>query len=114
MTLSAESLISGLAVIGAGTCVYWLVRGLSALVRLAQASVEPEAAGEPPPAQPAAAAAANQIEECQIEQDHIAAIAAAVACMMQSHRIVHIESAHSGAVWLAEGRWMHQTSHRPH
>ena len=31
-----------------------------------------------------------------------------------SHRIVHIEDANKATLWAAEGRRMHQTSHRPH
>jgi hypothetical protein len=40
-------------------------------------------------------------------------IAAAVAAMLDSHRIVHIEAFPHGQVWSAQGRWLHQTSHRP-
>src|SRR5271166_6205090 len=36
--------------------------------------------------------------------DHIAAITAAVAAMIGAHRIVHIEPAHDGGKWLAQGR----------
>ena len=44
--------------------------------------------------------------------EHIAAIAAAVAAC--GYRVVHIADAASGHAWAAEGRWIHQTSHRPH
>ena len=44
--------------------------------------------------------------------DHIAAIAAAVAAY--GYRVVHIADAASGHAWASEGRWLHQTSHRPH
>ena len=41
---------------------------------------------------------------------HVAAIAAAVATY--GYRVVHIAEDASGRAWAAEGRWMHQTSHR--
>ncbi len=42
---------------------------------------------------------------------HLAAISAAVACMVGPRHIVHIEDRGRGAVWTAEGRLIHQTSH---
>ena len=42
--------------------------------------------------------------------DHIAAIAAAVA-VIGAHRIAHVEPAHHGAGWLVEGRAAHHGSH---
>lgn len=47
--------------------------------------------------------------------DDVAAITAAVYAVMEApHRIVHIENGSQAQTWAAEGRWMHQTSHRPH
>jgi hypothetical protein len=43
---------------------------------------------------------------------HVAAIAAAVAAC--GYRVVHIADAGAGHAWAAEGRRLHQTSHRPH
>lgn len=55
------------------------------------------------------------IETTTPANDDIAAIAAAVHAVMETpHRIVHIENANKTQTWAAEGRWMHQTSHRPH
>ncbi len=46
---------------------------------------------------------------------HVAAIAAAVASMVGPRHIIHIEDRGRGAVWTAEGRLLHQTSHNlPH
>ena len=42
--------------------------------------------------------------------DHIAAISAAIA-VIGDHRIAHIEPAHHGGGWLAEGRAAHHGSH---
>jgi len=47
-----------------------------------------------------------------IPADHVAAIAAAVAAY--GFKVVHIADATSGHAWAAEGRLMHQTSHRTH
>ena len=47
-----------------------------------------------------------------VPAEHVAAIAAAVATY--GYRVVHIADTGSGHAWAAEGRWMHQTSHRPH
>jgi len=46
---------------------------------------------------------------------HIAAIAAAVASVVGTRHIIHIEDRGRGAVWATEGRLIHQTSHNvPH
>ena len=47
----------------------------------------------------------------RIPPDHIAAITAAVSSMMGTQNILHIEDRGRGAVWTAEGRLMHHTSH---
>jgi len=105
--MSKELVFNALALIGAGTCAYWLFRGLAAFLRMIQPPPEGDAAA--PAAVPSAA-----VPAADIDGDHIAVIAAAVHSMLDSHRIVHIEDTHSGVVWSAEGRWQHQTSHRTH
>ena len=50
--------------------------------------------------------------ETGVPADHVVAIAAAVASY--GYRVVHIADATGGKAWAAEGRWIHQTSHRPH
>jgi len=51
----------------------------------------------------------------EVPPGHVAAIAAAVACMVEARHIIHIEDRGRGAVWTAEGRLIHQTSHNvPH
>ena len=46
---------------------------------------------------------------------HVAAITGAIACMVEPRHIIHIEDRRRGAVWTAEGRLIHQTSHNvPH
>ena len=91
-------IIDGLAVIGAGTCLFGLYRALSVVRQRARSRQRDVVL----PAAPPAALA-----------DDIAVIAAAVHVMLDSYRIVRIESAAAGVTWSAEGRWMHQTSHRP-
>jgi len=46
-----------------------------------------------------------------IPAEHVAAIAAAVHAIIGEHHIVHIEDPNRGAVWVAEGRHAHHTSH---
>jgi hypothetical protein len=108
--MSKELVFNALALVGAGTCTYWLFRGLAAFLRMIQPPPETDAAA----VAPSAAASAPVATSDDIAADHIAVIAAAVYSMLDSHRIVHIEDSHSGIVWSAEGRWQHQTSHRTH
>jgi hypothetical protein len=60
-----------------------------------------------PVARPAAVAVGG------VPQEHLAAIAAAVAAMMGAHRIVRIETPDRGHGWTAEARTTHHTSHLP-
>ncbi len=46
-----------------------------------------------------------------VPAEHVAAISAAVTAMLGERHIVHIEDRGRGAVWSAEGRMLHQTSH---
>jgi hypothetical protein len=66
--------------------------GAAAPARVAPASIAPEHDGIPP--------------------YHVAVIAAAVAAY--GYRVVHIADAGTGRAWAAEGRRLHQTSHRTH
>lgn len=103
------------AVIGLGFCLWqvalWFGRGLGWIERFeierqkAEAKAEREAAR----AAPAPAAAQDAIPAA-----HVAAIAGAVAAMGGGLRLVMIEDPAAGHNWAAEGRWLHQTSHRAH
>ncbi len=99
-------IVNGLAVIGSVSCVYWLYRGGAALLR---------AARDTPTGGPRTTSAAPSVPvpaAAQAPQDNdIAVIAAAVYAVLGAHRILHIEDAHAGTVWTAEGRWAQQTSH---
>jgi len=64
--------------------------------------------GRTAPAQDAPPAAAPGPE---VPPAHVAAITAAVACMVEPRTIIHIEDRGRGTVWTAEGRLIHQTSH---
>ena len=46
-----------------------------------------------------------------VPPEHVAAITAAVAAVMGPSHILHIEDRGRAAVWAAEGRMIHQTSH---
>lgn len=85
-----------LAGIGIVSCLYWTFRLLAALIRYAQNAP----AGAATPAAPPGLA------------EDLPVIAAAVAATLDSHRIVHIAALPHGQVWSAQGRWLHQTSHR--
>lgn len=65
-------------------------------------------------APPSVAAAGEQKVDVE-DEDHIAAIAAAVAVVMAgaAHRIVHIDAPHPGDDWVAAGRLVQHTSHAP-
>nr|VFJ95606.1 MAG: hypothetical protein BECKH772A_GA0070896_100895 [Candidatus Kentron sp. H]VFJ96410.1 MAG: hypothetical protein BECKH772B_GA0070898_100915 [Candidatus Kentron sp. H]VFK02339.1 MAG: hypothetical protein BECKH772C_GA0070978_100885 [Candidatus Kentron sp. H] len=54
---------------------------------------------------------ANPVVVSKDDGDHIAAIAAAIWAVAGPHRIVHIESAERGRVWVTEGRLTHHASH---
>jgi len=103
-----DSIINGLAVIGAVSCVYWVFRGGAALLRFAQES--------PQGADPLATAGATPRPKPALPPDlesDIPVIAAAVYAMMGPARILHIEGLHPGTIWTAEGRLLQQTSHSP-
>jgi Na+-transporting methylmalonyl-CoA/oxaloacetate decarboxylase gamma subunit len=59
---------------------------------------------------PVAAAAGAAFEPEGVPADHVVAIAAAVAAC--GFRVVHIDDVAVGHAWAAEGRLLHQTSHR--
>lgn len=46
-----------------------------------------------------------------VPPEHVAAIAAAMAAVIGPNRIIHIEDRGRAAIWAAEGRMIHQTSH---
>lgn len=46
-----------------------------------------------------------------VPPEHIAAIAAAMAAVIGPNHIIHIEDRGRAAIWAAEGRMIHQTSH---
>ena len=95
-----EMVINCLAAIGAIAWITWLVKRLKAASSQSQA-VPQSAVDIAQPAQVPAPA-----------NDDVAVIAAAVYAMIGSGRIVHIENTSSGQHWTAEGRWLHQNSHR--
>jgi len=116
--MNMELVIDTLAVIGAGTCIWLAMRIVAAFLgwversEIARQAAEAEAeraAKAPAAATPAAA----RPVAAGIPPEHVAAIAGAVA-MMCNARVVRIEDNATGQAWATEGRWQHQTSHRPH
>jgi len=98
-----------------GLAVAWVaVRNLARFLtwveksEIARQKAESEAErGKAAPPKPAAAPAPQGIPA-----DHVVAIAAAVAAF--GYRVVHIDDSASSNAWASEGRWQHQTSHRPY
>ena len=97
-TLLLSVTIYGIAIV-ISVLVALLIKAIVAALPLMQGRRQPVAA-----ATPAAAPSA-------VPAEHIAAIAGALAAMAGARHIVHIEDRGRGAVWTAEGRMMHQTSH---
>jgi hypothetical protein len=103
-----ETVINGLAIIGAITCVIWLFKGLKALLN--KFSSQPEA-----PAGVGAAGRAGAADKAGAAPgDDMVVIAAAVYAMLGRQHVVHFDNGGGDSTWAAEGRWMHQTSHAPH
>jgi hypothetical protein len=102
-------LVAVVAVIVAVIALRLLGRFLSWIERAEIARQQAEAADARKKKNAAAPAPAV---EAGVPADHVAAIAAALACY--GYRVVHIADAAGGKAWAAEGRWIHQTSHRPH
>ncbi len=79
-----------------------LIKGVVVALPLLEGRGRPARATVAPGAGPAAG---------PVPPEHVAAIAAAVAASIGEHHILHIEDRGRGAVWTAEGRMMHHTSH---
>ena len=116
--MDQESLINGLAAIGALAVLYVIFRLLALIAEWVQRdAIEHDRADalKGKPVQQAAPQTAPLAQEEDVAENDIAVIAAAVQAMMgNNHHVVHIQDTHSGQSWSAEGRWMHQTSHHPH
>jgi hypothetical protein len=97
-----ETLIDGLAIIGAIACVIWFIQGIKALRSKLQS--QPEAPVGTGSAETASA----------VETDDMAVIAAAVYALLGRQHVVHLDNSDRDPTWAAEGRWMQQTSHAPH
>ena len=115
--MNFDTLKTIVVVIVAGAAVWWgailLGRFLSWIERSEIARQKAEAAAKQS-LKAQASAAAFKSDPGGIPAAHVAAIAAAVGAIGGAHKIVHISVAGAASVWAAEGRWMHQTSHRPH
>lgn len=115
--VSFETARDVFAVIGVGFCLWQILarigRGLGWIERAeierqsAEAAAERQGRAAPRPPQAAPAPAG-------VPPEHVAAIAAAVAAMGGGLRLVMIDDPSTGQAWAAEGRWLHQTSHRAH
>lgn len=118
--MTMELVIDGLAIIGGITCLYGAIRVVGAFLGWVERSEIERQARETAAAVPAFAKAKAKTKVGapppagdDIPPDHLAAIAAAVT-MLGDHRVVLIQDNAGGQAWTSEGRWLHQTSHRPH
>jgi len=111
-----ESMIGGpvltnwLAIVGIISLMYWGWRIVATVQHRTGKSAPADAVSS---AAPTSVTTASVAAVSGPPPEDIAVIAAAVHAMMGAHRIVHLESSQTGRTWAAEGRWMHQTSHRP-
>lgn len=118
--LNFETARDVFALIGVAVCLWhgmvWIGRGLGWIERAeidrqeAEAKEQRQAAGA---ARAAAPAPAQAPVVAELAADHIVAIAAAVAAM-GGVKLVTLADPATGHAWVAEGRWLHQTSHRAH
>lgn len=107
-TMSGSPILTNwLAIVGIISLMYWGWR-IVATVQLRIRKSRPA-----DPASPAPVLETSFVPASGGFPEDIVVIAAAVHAMMGAHRIVHLESTRTGQTWAAEGRWMHQTSHRP-
>jgi hypothetical protein len=106
-----------LAVICGGALLWWggvkLGRFLSWIERSEIARQQAEAAAKQSRKAPAPVPA-PEVQAGAVPVAHVAAIAAAVSAIGGAHAIVHISVAGAASAWVVEGRWLQQTSHRPH
>jgi hypothetical protein len=110
-TLAGSPILTNwLAIVGIISLMYWGWRIVAAIQHRTRKS-----APEDPVATPvrSPALAGSFVPASGGFPDDIVAIAAAVHAVLGAHRIVRLESTQTGQTWAAEGRWMHQTSHRP-
>lgn len=99
-----------LSIYGLAILVSFLVAGLIALIVQVQARLRPSTS----PSQPAPVTSTPTTPQASIPAHHLAAISAALAVVLDNHRIVHVRTRH-GRSWNVEGRAQHHTSHNvPH
>ncbi len=95
--------VFSITVYGMAIAISFLVAALiKGVVVLLPRLRRPDAAEIRPTTGPAAAS---------IPPEHVAAIAATVAAMLEPLHIVHIEDRGQATNWRTEGRMLHQTSH---
>lgn len=116
--MNFDTLKTIVVVLVAGAAVWWgailLGRFLSWIERSEIARQKAEAEAKKSLKATPAPSSVFRPDPGAIPAAHVAAIAAAIGAIGGAHKIVHISVAGAASVWAAEGRWMHQTSHRPH
>jgi hypothetical protein len=121
--MNLDTVITILAAIGAATCLWWCARILGRLLGWIERSEIARQKAEATAEQSGHAIASSGANtpgpalaphDGSIPAAHLAAIAAAVGAIGGAHHIVHVGVARTASAWAVEGRWMQQTSHRPH
>jgi len=107
-TLANGPVTQWLAIIGAVSLIYWAWRIAAALLKSGGDKSAPREESK------ATAPAARAPAAAPTHENDIAVIAAAVFAVLGAHRIVRLDAENHEQNWALEGRWMHQTSHRPH
>jgi glutaconyl-CoA/methylmalonyl-CoA decarboxylase subunit delta len=104
------------AAIGATLVLWWVAIRLGRFLSWIERSeiARQQAEGEAQQSHKASASSARESRPGAIPAAHVAAIAAAVGARGGAQSIVHIAVAGTASTWAVEGRWLQQTSHRPH
>ena len=98
-----DTILTSITIYGMAVVISFIVAALIRGIVIALPMLRrPEAA---PSQQPTAASVAG------VPPEHVAAITAAVAAMVGTRHIVHIEDRARDTAWAHEGRMIHQTSH---
>ena len=102
-TIATTFFVFGLAIV-ISLIVAVLIKGVVMILPLFDRKPEPKLA-------PVVVDAPEAVLPGVIPPEHVAAIMGAVTEIVGIRHILHIEDRGRGAVWTAEGRMMHHTSH---
>lgn len=102
-TITTSLFVFGLAIV-ISLIVAVLIKGVVMILPLFEGKAKPKLA-------PVVVDAPKDASPGMIPPEHVAAIMGAISQLISVRHILHIEDRGRGAVWTAEGRMMHHTSH---